>query len=338
MIQRILLWVIIIAAVVFVAVSILFPTEQPPKYTGPVEKVTIAYAKESLASLVLIAEKKGFFSQYGVDVTIKEFKGGKQALMDGLLAGEADMATAADIPIVANSFDGQDFRIVSVIGKSDNEPRIIARRDSGITEPKDLLGKRIGTKSSSAVHFFLHAFLLNSSILIEEIDLRFEVDGDKLVDLLVNNEIDAISHREPFIGAAKRLLGDNTVLFEGAGLYIKTFSLVATNEFIKNNGVAVERVVRALVEAENFVKNNKDESISIIARELEIPKSDVEALWPEIDLALYLDQTFLFSLDEGARWMINNDLVFAEKIPNYLDFIYIDALDTVKPEVLTIIR
>jgi sulfonate transport system substrate-binding protein len=312
--------------------------QQEEKYTGSVDKITIAYAKEPLASLVLIAEEKGFFSHYGINVTIKKFKGGKQALTESLLRGEADMATTADVPIVANSFNHQNFRIVSVIGKSSNEPKIIARRNSGISRPEDLLGKRIGTKSSSAVHFFLHVFLLNHQISRSGVDLEFEVDGDELVKLLINGEIDALSHREPFISNAKEALGENAVLFEGEGFYTKTFNLVVTEEFIKNNSIVVEKVVKALVEAEDFVKNNRDESINIMAKEIGISKSDAENLWSEIDLIVYLDQSLLLSLDEVARWMINNNLTDSTEVPNYLDYIYIDALEEVKPEAVTIIR
>jgi len=42
--------------------------------------------------------------------------------------------------------------------------------------------------------------------------------------------------------------------------------------------------------------------------------------------------------EDQARWSIENNLTSASKIPNYLDFIYLDALEAVKPEVVTIIR
>lgn len=337
MCKKILLGVVIVV-IALISIGIWFPQKQIPKHTEPIEKVTIANAKISLSSLVLIADKKGFFEQYGVDVTIKEFKGGKQALKNSFFVGEADMATTAEVPIVANSFEHQNFRIVSVIGNSDNEMRIVGRRDSGISKPEDLRGKNIGTKSSSAVHFFLYSFLLNYNLGVDDVNLKFGVDGDELVKLLVSGELDAISIREPFISKAKDLLDENVILFEEPGIYTKTFNLVVTDEFAKNNGVAVERVVKALIEAEDFVKNNKEESINIIAKELKISRFDLEDLWPDINLKVHLDQALLLSLEEEARWMINNNLISSKKIPNYLDLLYTDALDSVKPEVVTIIR
>ena len=60
----------------------------------------------------MIAHDQGFFKQAGLDVRVKEYASGKLALK-GLLAGEVSLATSADIPIVFNSFNRQDFSIVS---------------------------------------------------------------------------------------------------------------------------------------------------------------------------------------------------------------------------------
>jgi len=98
------------------------------------EKVTLGLARESLAALAMIAQARGFFSQAGLDVQIKEYKSGQLALA-GFLAGESDLATTADIPIVFESLQRQDFGIIATIGSSDNEPRVIARKDRGVNLP-----------------------------------------------------------------------------------------------------------------------------------------------------------------------------------------------------------
>ncbi len=53
---------------------------------------------------------------------------------------------------------------------------------------------------------------------------------------------------------------------------------------------------------------------------------------------LMLDQTILMSLEDEARWAMREGLTDKKEIPNYLDFIYVDALEQVKPETVTIIR
>ena len=312
--------------------------KQPQTVVGPVEKVTIAYAQTPLASLVAIARDQGFFTGQGINATIKEFKGGKQALVDGLLVGEANIATVADMPIAANSFNHNDFKIMATIGFSDNEGRIIARKDSGISQPEDLRGKHIATKSASSSHYFLHLFLLNNGLADNDVTLSFKKSGSLLIPLLASGEIDAFSHREPFIGKAKTLLGDNAVTFESPGLYRKTFNLVASDGFVKDHSIAVERVIAALVEAEKFVKEHPDQTIKIIAISIGSSESAISAIWPDINLSVVLDQGLFFTLEDEARWMIKSNFTDATEVPNYSDYIYIDALESVKPEAVTIIR
>lgn len=54
-----------------------------------------------------------------------------------------------------------------------------------------------------------------------------------MVALLANGEIDAFSHREPFISEAKKRLGDNAIVFEIPGAYTKTFNLVVRDDLVK---------------------------------------------------------------------------------------------------------
>jgi NitT/TauT family transport system substrate-binding protein len=46
----------------------------------------------------------------------------------------------------------------------------------------------------------------------------------------------------------------------------------------------------------------------------------------------------LILLEDQARWRIEQGLTDATEVPNYLSFIYLDALEEVKPEAVTIIR
>jgi len=46
----------------------------------------------------------------------------------------------------------------------------------------------------------------------------------------------------------------------------------------------------------------------------------------------------LTDLEAEARWAIKNRYTGARKIPDYLDYIYADALKAIKPEAVNIIR
>jgi NitT/TauT family transport system substrate-binding protein len=64
----------------------------------------------------------------------------------------------------------------------------------------------------------------------------------------------------------------------------------------------------------------------------------VTSIWNEFTFELFLDQPILTALENEARWAIRNKFTDKIKIPNYLNFIYLDAMEAVKPEGVTIIR
>jgi NitT/TauT family transport system substrate-binding protein len=51
-----------------------------------------------------------------------------------------------------------------------------------------------------------------------------------------------------------------------------------------------------------------------------------------------LEQSFLKTLVNQSKWAIKNGLTDKTKVPNFLEFVYLDALVSVKPDGVTIIR
>ena len=78
-----------VAVTVMVAMAVAGCTQgRPEKYTGPVEKITVAAAAYLTGALVYVAEDQGYFEENGLEVTIKDYESGKAAA-DALIDGEA---------------------------------------------------------------------------------------------------------------------------------------------------------------------------------------------------------------------------------------------------------
>ncbi len=60
--------------------------------------------------------------------------------------------------------------------------------------------------------------------------------------------------------------------------------------------------------------------------------------WPSQEFAVILPQAMLIAFEDQARWRIKRGLTDATEVPNYLNYIYMDALEEVKPEAVSIIR
>jgi NitT/TauT family transport system substrate-binding protein len=303
----------------------------------PVEKVTIALAVEAINALPIIAQEQDFFSQERLDVRINEYPSGKRALQ-GMLKGEGDLATAAGIPIMFNTFERDDFSIVTGVGAVDDIFRIVARKDRGIQQPEDLQGKHLATQEGSGMHFFLASFLVFNNISIQNVEISFR-NVEDLPEALLEEGVDAASLREPFISEAKVLLGeDNVIVFSEPQAFTDVFYIVAFDSFIQDKPEVLERVVRALLRAEQFAKTQPKQAITIIANKLGVDESSIEVLWPQLSLEVSLQQSYLVEIESEARWAIKNQLTDKTEVPNYLDYIYMDTLEEVKPEAIGIIR
>ena len=304
-------------------------------YSGKIENITLGVAQETLAALAIIAAEKGYFHTQGVNVTVKSFIGGKQALINGLLKGDVDIVTAADVPIVFNSFNHHNFKIVATIGSSDNEPRIVARKDKGIFKVSDLKNKKIITKKAAAVHYFLNVFLAHNGLIEDDTELSFTKNGNEMVTLLAEGKVDAFSHREPFIGKAKELLGDNAVIFAIKGAYIKTFNLVVTDKLIGKKPDVIKRVLKALLQAERYVNKQPAAAIKLVAHFIGATEESIASVWGDLDLSVHLGRALVSSLKSEAQWVVSNQLVNNVSVPQYNNYVARGFLMAVKPAAVT---
>lgn len=296
---------------------------------------TVRIGLSSDGELAQIAFERGFFKKAGLEVAFRAYPSGKRA-MEGLFAGEVDLATTGETPVALNSFERSDFSVVAAIGSIADEFKVLTRKDRGLLSPGDLKGKRLTVQQASAAHFFLSLFLLKNGLSEKEVKITFSPIEEQ-PQALAEGAVDAVATREPFIDQARKLLGQDLNLLEAPGLYRKLKCLVAANSFIAHNSAQLGKVLSALAAAEDFVKKNQAESARIIAERMGFPYQELLTNWPQRSLRLALDQQLLLTLEDEARWAIKNQLTAKDRIPNYLKFIHVDGLQAIKPEAVTII-
>jgi NitT/TauT family transport system substrate-binding protein len=96
--------------------------------------------------------------------------------------------------------------------------------------------------------------------------------------------------------------------------------------------------LNSLAQAEDYVIRHSTEAKAIIQKRLQYDDAYMAAIWAEHQLSVTLDQALIIAMEDEARWMIKNDLTKEKTVPNFLDYIYEDALKAVKPEAVNIIR
>ena len=304
---------------------------------GAEKEIVLGCETSLLPSAVWIADNKGYFQQEGLNVKIKEFGSGRTALATMLNEGGLDMVTVAQTPVMFNSFNRSDYAIIATMVCSDNDVKILVRRDEGIKRPSDLKGKKVGVTKGSTGHFFLGLFLAYNGLGLSEVE-TVDLEAPDLPGALADGRVDAISSWEPHILNAKSLLGEKAILLPSKGVFREDFYFVAKKDFIEDNPEALKSFLKAIEKGEEFIQKNREESINIVSERLKLDKKLTTSVWNDFDFQLMLDQTILITLEDEARWAIREGLTDKKEVPNYLDFIYTSALEHVKLEAVTIIR
>ena len=303
--------------------------------SDPQDALTIGAYSGDTASLVWIAVDQGYFDANGLDVTIKEFEAGKLAA-DALLAGDVDIATTAEFVLVSNSFAAPDLRVLSIIATA-RTVELIARIDQGIQQPSDLKGKKIGVTRKSIGEFSLGRFLLFHEMTLQDVEV-VDLNPSEIVAGITNGEIDAAMTWDPNIYEIKNRLGENAISWSGQSGSDFYFILLSKEAWVEAHPSAVEKFLKAMIQAEEYIFQHNDEARTQIENRFDYDPEYMQYIWPKQDYIVSLPQAMLIAMDDEARWMIENNLVDQMEIPNYLDYIYLSGLEAVNPESVTLIH
>jgi len=300
------------------------------------DTIRIAVAKQPASALMHIALKNQYFANQGLDVIVTEHASGKRALLDGMVNGEADFVTAAEVPPVFRTFKADDFRFIATTNFMNNMNRVVARKDAGIQAPADLRNKKVATQSSSAVHYFLYLFLIKHNMLPKDVQMSY-MKGKNLPAALAAGKIDAFSMREPYISEAVSLLKNNAIVFSEPGLFPQYDVLLATKDILKKPAV-VKKVLLAIKQAQTFAEENPLQAMQIVAEFSNTNMSKLKTLWNDFHLKIELNQAFLLALESEADWIMDEGIISVGQEPDMLYFIDGSAMKSVLPEAFTIIE
>jgi ABC-type nitrate/sulfonate/bicarbonate transport system substrate-binding protein len=306
------------------------------------EPLRLAVSRTPLSLPLYVAEEKGYFSAESVDVQVQECLGGQRCLAQ-LLEGRAELATVADLPLAVAAFQRNDFAIVATFVNAGDDLKIVLRGTPGARGARgaeaSLTSRRIGVPLGSAAQYHLDLHLIVSGIdprTVRIVDLRPE----QLPEQLLAGTVDAIACWEPYCFQALKALNGNGHALSASNGYIQTFNLVVQRRLAGPQDAALERVLRALRRAEQFIQQEPDAAKAILRQRLAMAQDFLDFAWPSFSYRLGLDQALIATMESQARWAQREGLLPGpgRATPNYLSFVHAAPLRKVKPTAAAIGR
>ena len=204
------------------------------------------------AGLVHIASARGLFRDQGLEAILVPQTHGKAALAD-LLRGKADLAIAADVPVVVEVLKGAPLSIVASLASASNELAVLGRVDRGIRSPGDLIGRKVGVTLGTSGEYFLWAFLTRSRIAPQSLQL-VDLPPSRLIESLRNGMVDAVAAWQPVRHEAEVSFGKDIVSLHAPDAYAQRFVLVGQRDYVRAQQPALRRLLLALTQAEAFAR------------------------------------------------------------------------------------
>ena len=304
---------------------------------SPPEKVTIAVSSHYIGSgLVFVAVAKGYFAQEGLAVTLQPHTSGRDAL-DAALEQRADLGTVGNTPLMFAVLKDMPVSIVATIHNIGQVYGVVARRDRGIAGPADLRGKTVGVTYGTDSHFVLATILADAGLSLDQVRTE-NMNPEETAAALLSGRVDAISAWEPWLSMAGKALGTNGATFFTDRGFLFGFHLAGRKEWVEAHPQTLQRLLRALIRAEELVAANPAEARRIISIEGPVSAAVYDSASAINSFRVTLDQSLLIVLEDQMRWAIQSGLVERKDPPNLLGAFHVRALEVVLPARVTLVR
>jgi len=285
--------------------------------------------------LAIIAEKKGFFEQNAVSCKFTPMQTGVIAI-DAVHSGDLDFAVAVDVNVAFIWYQGESPARVLCTIQEKTDDAVLARKDRGIRTPDDLKGKTVAYLPATTSHVFLWRFLKSHQIAFDQIDPR-KMTPPAMQAAIVNGDIDAASVWQPYRYNAARSLGDDAVVLDDNTLYTVYAPLLTSVRFAEQHAEECSKVLKALMQAEEFLTQNRDQAIAILSPELEMTAEVLDVTWDEYKPRVRLSRELLDTIREEGQWIKATEKDYEGKdVPTYNNLLFPSILQGVAPDRVTL--
>jgi NitT/TauT family transport system substrate-binding protein len=302
--------------------------------SGKTETIHIGVPPLEQNTLIYVAEQKGFFTNNGLRVTIRDYDTGVTAIQ-GLLDGKVSIAGAAEFPVVRAIFRKEEIRVIACYDKFEND-YIVGRSDRGIGKIPDLKGKRIGVTLKTINEFYLGRFLELNGMNIRDVTL-VDLAPAQYLKAFGGGEVDAVIAWQPHIHRLEKEV-KRTVVWPAQSSQPVFGVLVCSNGWLAQHGDTVKRFLKSLRQAEDHLIRHSGDAKTIVQKRLGYEDSYVDHIWPQHQFSLSLDETLVVAMKDEAQWLLDGHLVNEKTMPDFVSYIHMDGLKAVKPEAVNIVR
>ena len=247
------------------------------------DKIRVGLSSVSaLHGALWVAEQKGIFKKYGIDIEVIVVGGAGTTGVSALLSGDIQYVSAAGDAIVNSSLrGGETVMIASVINKGFQ--RLVVRPD--IKSAADIKGKRVAVTRVGAIsHTVLLMILRRWGMSEKDVQVVQLNSSPYMVAALEKGGVEGAVLTSPSIFVAEDLGYRTLVDLADTDIYYLQTMVATTRSYIRANREKTLRFLRAFVEGIAYFKQNKRESLEVLSKKLRVSAAQERSLERSYDL------------------------------------------------------
>ncbi len=246
-------------------------------------KITIATGVDPSFAQFYVGKEGGFFERNGLDVTVNTGPSGS-AMVAFLIGDQINCAYGAEqAGVSAHIVDPK----VVVVAEGVALLRWISVLGRNMSAMEELKGKRVGVARGTGSETFWLSVV--DKLKLNPADYTIvNVEAPEMVAALERGNIDAFACWEPWPTRALRAIPNTRILVSNENIQIIRNFIYMNRGWAEANRPTTERLMRALIEATEFIRTNRDDAVRQVARFLRQDRSLVAELMTKVDHRLQL--------------------------------------------------
>lgn len=292
-------------------------------------ELNVGVSRYSLPAI--IASEKGFFEEeFGDEVQYSiSFMESGPAIAEAITGGSLDLGHSANMPITqANANNGKLKIFAEYQVNSEPWSLLYVRKDADIHSIEDLKGHTVGYSVGTISHQLLMVMLAAEGISTDEINL-VSVSGNTgdLQSALQSGTIEAALLNNV------NLDDDDTVeaIISSDGYLDQRNFLFGDSDYAEANPDIIVRYLQVLQRSAEWMKENEDEAIEVLAEYENAEPDDVRILYDQSEFEiLWSDEITDYVQDTTSFLYDNGSLDLETPFEDLVDTTYVEKAEFVK--------
>ncbi|MCW2278499.1 aliphatic sulfonate ABC transporter substrate-binding protein [Heliophilum fasciatum] len=281
-----------------------------PATEGNAKEVRLAYVPLPHYSPLLIAKQNGWIEEslkpLNVNVKWNSFSIGP-LVSESFAAGGQDVGVMGDFPAIIGRSANVDTRIVGITSTSPQSLALVVPKNSSITSPADLKGKKVATTKGSYGQYLLSQLLESKGLTVN--DIKFiHMSMDDVKSALLTGDIDAGVIWDPLL----TILEDQNairIIADGTGYYQGIAVMIADHKFAAANPKVVTAILAAYERGAQFIKSNPTEAKDLVAKEVKIPPAQLAKIIDRFNYQPAITPEITEELKKSEAFMAKNQII-----------------------------